>query len=71
VESSWYRTTKEGLVNDAIESFIKANDATQFINQAYNVKAYGDLIKCLLMVMKKVKELRVDSKLIYAYAKID
>ncbi len=71
MESSWYCTTKEGLVSDAIESFVKVNDAIQFINQASNVKAYGDLIKCLLMVRKKVKEPRVDSKLIYAYAKID
>ncbi|CAM6046417.1 unnamed protein product [Sphagnum compactum] len=65
---------REGLVSDAIESFIKANDATQFnevINEASNVRAYEDLVKYLLMVRKKVKEPRVDSELIYAYAKID
>ncbi|KAL3681952.1 hypothetical protein R1sor_024908 [Riccia sorocarpa] len=65
---------REGLVSDAIESFIRANDATQFndvIRAASNVNAYDDLVKYLLMVRKKVKEPKVDSELIYAYAKID
>ncbi|KAG6551189.1 hypothetical protein Mapa_007425 [Marchantia paleacea] len=65
---------REGLVSDAIESFIRANDATQFndvIRAASQVNAYEDLVKYLLMVRKKVKEPKVDSELIYAYAKID
>ncbi|KAJ7543091.1 hypothetical protein O6H91_09G024400 [Diphasiastrum complanatum] len=65
---------KEGLVSDAIESFIRANDATQFndvILAAEHVRAYDDLVKYLLMVRKKVKEPKVDSELIIAYAKID
>eukprot|EP00246_Nothoceros_aenigmaticus_P001174 TRINITY_DN1157_c0_g1_i1.p1 TRINITY_DN1157_c0_g1~~TRINITY_DN1157_c0_g1_i1.p1 ORF type:complete len:1698 (-),score=398.34 TRINITY_DN1157_c0_g1_i1:654-5747(-) len=65
---------KEGLVSDAIESFIRANDATQFvevIRAADQANAYDDLVRYLLMVRKKVKEPKVDSELIYAYAKID
>uniref|UniRef100_A9U2Z4 Clathrin heavy chain n=1 Tax=Physcomitrium patens TaxID=3218 RepID=A9U2Z4_PHYPA len=65
---------REGLVSDAIQSFIKANDATQYnevINVASNVKAYEDLVKYLHMVRKKVKEQRVDSELIYSYARLD
>ncbi|KAJ7543093.1 hypothetical protein O6H91_09G024600 [Diphasiastrum complanatum] len=53
---------KEGLVSDAIESFIRANDATQFndvILAAEHVRAYDDLVKYLLMVRKKVKEPKV------------
>lgn len=65
---------REGLVSDAIESFIRADDATQFldvIRAAEQASVYHDLVKYLLMVRKKVKEPKVDSELIYAYAKID
>ncbi|CAN6483932.1 unnamed protein product [Victoria cruziana] len=65
---------REGLVSDAIESFIRAEDATEFldvINAAEQVNAYHDLVKYLLMVRQKTKEPKVDGELIYAYAKID
>jgi clathrin heavy chain len=65
---------REGLVSDAIESFIKANDATQYnevIDVASGVRAYEDLVKYLNMVRKKVKEAKVDSELIFAYAKLN
>ncbi|GAB2274517.1 Clathrin heavy chain [Dionaea muscipula] len=65
---------REGLVSDAIESFIRADDATQFlevIQAAENANVYHDLVNYLLMVRQKVKEPKVDSELIYAYAKID
>ncbi|CAL5353166.1 unnamed protein product [Camellia sinensis] len=65
---------KEGLVSDAIESFIRADDATQFldvIRAAENTNVYHDLVRYLLMVRQKTKEPKVDSELIYAYAKID
>ncbi|KZV23799.1 clathrin heavy chain 1-like [Dorcoceras hygrometricum] len=65
---------REGLVSDAIESFIRADDATQFlevIRAAEDVDVYHDLVKYLLMVRLKTKEPKVDSELIYAYAKID
>ncbi|KAL8144041.1 hypothetical protein V2J09_017073 [Rumex salicifolius] len=65
---------REGLVSDAIESFIRADDATQFlevIRAAEDADVYQDLVRYLLMVRQKVKEPKVDSELIYAYAKID
>lgn len=39
---------REGLVGDAIESFIKADDATQFnevINETSKIRAYEDMLK--------------------------
>ncbi|XP_073045937.1 clathrin heavy chain 1-like isoform X1 [Primulina eburnea] len=65
---------REGLLSDAIESFIRADDATQFlevIRAAEDADVYHDLVKYLLMVRQKTKEPKVDSELIYAYAKID
>ncbi|KAL2526612.1 Clathrin heavy chain 1 [Abeliophyllum distichum] len=65
---------REGLVSDAIESFIRADDATQFlevIRAAEDANVYHDLVRYLLMVRQKAKEPKVDSELIYAYAKID
>ncbi|KAA3482024.1 Clathrin heavy chain 1 [Gossypium australe] len=65
---------REGLVSDAIESFIRADDATQFldvIRASEDADVYHDLVRYLLMVRQKVKEPKVDGELIYAYAKID
>ncbi|XP_031493982.1 clathrin heavy chain 2 [Nymphaea colorata] len=77
-EAVWSQLAKaqlrEGLVSDAIESFIRAEDATEFldvINAAEQVNAYQDLVRYLLMVRQKTKEPKVDGELIYAYAKID
>ncbi|KAG6523396.1 hypothetical protein ZIOFF_013253 [Zingiber officinale] len=65
---------REGLVSDAIESFIRADDETQFhdvIRAAEDANVYHDLVKYLLMVRQKLKEPKVDGELIFAYAKID
>ncbi|XP_043714942.1 clathrin heavy chain 1-like [Telopea speciosissima] len=65
---------REGLVSVAIESFIRAEDATEFldvIRAAENANVYHDFVRYLLMVRQKTKEPKVDSELIYAYAKID
>uniref|UniRef100_A0A803M3V8 Clathrin heavy chain n=1 Tax=Chenopodium quinoa TaxID=63459 RepID=A0A803M3V8_CHEQI len=65
---------RAGLVSDAIESFIRAEDSTQFldvIRASEDADVYHDLVKYLLMVRQQTKEPRVDSELIYAYAKID
>ncbi|CAL9051558.1 unnamed protein product [Musa banksii] len=77
-DSVWSQVGKaqlrEGLVSEAIESFIRADDATQFldvIRAAEDSNIYHDLVKYLLMVRQTVKEPKVDSELIYAYAKID
>ncbi|KAH0933989.1 hypothetical protein HID58_011106 [Brassica napus] len=77
-DSVWSQVAKaqlrEGLVSDAIESFIRAEDATHFlevIRATEDANVYDDLVRYLLMVRQKVKEPKVDSELIYAYAKID
>ncbi|KAJ8443923.1 hypothetical protein Cgig2_032747 [Carnegiea gigantea] len=65
---------RAGLVSDAVESFIRAEDATQFldvIRAAEDANVYHDLVRYLLMVRQQTKEPRVDSELIYAYAKVD
>lgn len=64
---------RKGLVSDAIELFIRADDATQFlevIKVAEVANVYHDLVKYLLMVRQKTEAPMVDSELIYAYAKI-
>jgi clathrin heavy chain len=43
----------------------------EVINEVPNVDAYEDLVKYLFMVRNKVKEPKVDSKFIYAHAKLD
>jgi clathrin heavy chain len=77
-DAVWSQVAKaqliEGLLSDAIESFIRADDATQFlevIRAAEDANVYHDLVKYLLMVRKKAKEPKVDSELIFAYAKTD
>ncbi|KAF2548426.1 hypothetical protein F2Q70_00023776 [Brassica cretica] len=77
-DSVWSQVAKaqlrEGLVSDAIESFIRAEDATHFlevIRVAEDANVYDDMVSYLLMVRNKVKEVKVDSELLYAYAKID
>ncbi|KAG5123489.1 hypothetical protein AAZX31_11G061500 [Glycine max] len=65
---------REGLVSDGIESFIRADDSTHFlevIKAAEDADVYHDLVKYLLMVRQNTKEPKVDSELIYAYAKIE
>ncbi|WVZ54972.1 hypothetical protein U9M48_005696 [Paspalum notatum var. saurae] len=65
---------REGLVSEAIESFIRADDAAHFldvIRAAEEADVYNDLVKYLLMVRQKAREPKVDGELIFAYAKID
>ncbi len=45
--------------------------SNEVINEVPNVNAYEHLVQYLLMVGNKVKEPMVDSKLIYAHAKLD
>lgn len=62
----------QGLVNKAIASFIKADDP-EFYNEviaaANQANAYEDLVKYLEMCRKKLKEAKVESELVFAYAR--
>jgi clathrin heavy chain len=61
-----------GLVHEAVESFIKADDPAQYkeVSEACGSQSlFEDLVRFLTMARLKVKEKFVDSELIYAYAK--
>merc|ERR1719248_265945 len=60
------------MVPEAISSFIKANDASEYvavINAADVSGSHSELATYLVMGRKKVKEAHIDTSLIYAYAK--
>merc|ERR1719440_1089675 len=60
------------MVTEAIASFIKANDATEYTSVIAATDASGtfaELATYLVMCRKKVKEAHLDTSLIYAYAK--
>jgi len=62
----------EGLVAEAIASFIKADDHEYYVEviaAAESADVYEDLVKYLLMCRKKVKEAAIESELLFAYAK--
>merc|ERR1719231_173513 len=58
---------QQSLVSDAIASFIKANDASEYVSDIAGTHA--ELATYLVMCRKKVKESHLDTSLIYAYAK--
>merc|ERR1719240_1349580 len=62
------------MVPEAIASFIKANDATEYtaVIAATDVSGtFAELATYLVMCRKKVKEAHIDTSLIYAYAKAE
>ena len=76
VEEVWVMLGKAQLaaldVPAAIASFIKANDASEYvavIGAADSAGCHSDLCTYLVMCRKKVKEAHIDTSLIYAYAK--
>lgn len=65
---------ERGLVSDAIGSYLRAQDSSKYvqvIEKSKDAGCYDDLVKYLLMVRKKVKEPKVDTELVYSYAKIN
>eukprot|EP01091_Cochliopodium_minus_P018741 TRINITY_DN767_c0_g3_i2.p1 TRINITY_DN767_c0_g3~~TRINITY_DN767_c0_g3_i2.p1 ORF type:complete len:1748 (-),score=554.20 TRINITY_DN767_c0_g3_i2:55-5298(-) len=63
-----------GLVELAIESYIKAEDPEyhiDVISASNKEKLFKQLVKYLLMCRKKVKNPTIESELVYAYAKLD
>ena len=60
------------MVTDSIDSFIKANDASEYvavITAADAASTHAELATYLVMCRKKVKEAHIDTSLIYAYCK--
>lgn len=62
------------LVSDAIGSYLRASDPsryTQVIEKSQGSGAFEDLVKYLGMARKVIKDSKVDTELVYAYAKIN
>ena len=63
---------QQNLVKEAIDSFIKANDPTDYmdvVETASKSDNWEDLVRYLQMARKKARDTFVESELIYAYAK--
>ncbi|XP_052799868.1 clathrin heavy chain 1 isoform X2 [Mya arenaria] len=61
-----------GLVKEAIDSFIKADDPTQYmevVSVASKSDNWEDLVKYLQMARKKARETFIETELVYAFAK--
>jgi len=78
VEEVWVMLGKaqlaEMLVKECIVSFIKANDASEYLQVIQAAESSGcwpDLVTYLGMCRKKVKEAHIDTSLIFAYAKAE
>ncbi|EGN91992.1 hypothetical protein SERLA73DRAFT_99912 [Serpula lacrymans var. lacrymans S7.3] len=74
----WSRLAKaqlDGLrIKDAIDSYIKAQDATNFaevIEISSHAGKHDDLVRFLQMARKHLREPKIDTELAYAYAKTD
>jgi clathrin heavy chain len=64
----------EAMVNEAIASFIKADDPSAWsdvVAKAEEVDAYDNLTPYLVMARKHIKEPNLDTMLIYAFAKAE
>jgi len=65
------------LIQESIESFLKADDAQHYqdviiaVNKYNKVELYQELIKFLEMARAKVRDKAVDSELIYSFAKVE
>ncbi|XP_056637615.1 clathrin heavy chain [Diorhabda sublineata] len=62
----------QGLVKEAIDSYIKADDPSAYIDvveTASKNNSWEDLVRYLQMARKKARESYIESELIYSYAK--
>eukprot|EP00039_Didymoeca_costata_P018242 m.332709 g.332709 ORF g.332709 m.332709 type:complete len:1698 (-) comp16994_c0_seq1:153-5246(-) len=65
---------KNGLVKEAIDSYIKADDPSTYVDVvrvASNAGNYEDLVRYLQMARKKAREAAIETELCFAYAKTD
>nr|XP_018914111.1 PREDICTED: clathrin heavy chain [Bemisia tabaci] len=63
---------QQGLVKEAIDSFIKADDPSAYVDvveTARRMESWEDLVRYLQMARKKARESYIESELIYAYAR--
>lgn len=63
---------QQGLVKEAIDSFIKADDPSAFldlVSTSHRTGSWEDLVRYLQMARKKARESFIESELIYAYAR--
>lgn len=63
---------QQGMVKEAIDSFIKANDPSAYmdvVETAHRTESWEDLVRYLQMARKKARESYIESELIYAYAR--
>lgn len=63
---------QKGLVKEAIDSFIKADDPSAYVDvveTAHRTSHWEDLVRYLQMARKKARESFIESELIYAYAR--
>ncbi|XP_045469478.1 clathrin heavy chain [Harmonia axyridis] len=63
---------KQGLVKEAIDSYIKADDPSEYmavVETATQNNSWEDLVRYLQMARKKARESYIESELIYSYAK--
>mmetsp|Transcript_60475 Transcript_60475/g.187310 ORF Transcript_60475/g.187310 Transcript_60475/m.187310 type:complete len:1025 (-) Transcript_60475:91-3165(-) len=74
----WYKLGKaqleNGQVPEAIESYLKAEDATDYaevIQAAEREENYEELVRYLQMARNKQKDQLIDGELVYAYAKTE
>lgn len=62
----------QGLVKEAIDSYIKADDPSAYmavVETASKNGSWEDLVRYLQMARKKARESYIESELIYAYAR--
>ncbi|UYV68263.1 CLTC [Cordylochernes scorpioides] len=63
---------KQGLVKEAIDSYIKAADPSSYLDvvqTAHQTENWEDLVRYLQMARKQTRESYIESELIYAFAK--
>ncbi|VVC88781.1 unnamed protein product [Leptidea sinapis] len=63
---------QQGLVKEAIDSYIKADDPSAYMDVVATASAqhsWEDLVRYLQMARKKARESYIESELIYAYAR--
>jgi hypothetical protein len=69
-----HKQLEQGHVTDAIGSYLLAKDSSKYLEviaKAKQVKQYDDLVKYLMMVRDKVKDPKVDTEIVIAYAMTD